>query len=269
MPIPKRTGQNNAVAQGTIPDYFRSLLDNPFKPRVGSIPPASKTGQSYRDAELLLAARAGGGMPGGNMGGSTNAGLAAMQPLASSPAERAYQSAKAEATAMSASDPLFKKYQVADLTKAYNAAKTNEEKQSIGLQIWAQTNPQLAAKLRPGQTGYEEVRQAPGMMASTGDFRPIAGGVLPADVDATSLAKAPTFAQPENPLEEVLPPGMLGSSFPGGLQFPESLVPAGVGENLPTESFRPTALEAFDPSAIDLDQTKRKLLIQAYNRGLK
>ena len=31
-----------------------------------------------------------------------------------------------------------------------------EEKNKIGLQIWATTNPELAAKLKPGQTGYQE-----------------------------------------------------------------------------------------------------------------
>jgi Na+-transporting NADH:ubiquinone oxidoreductase subunit NqrF len=55
-------------------------------------------------------------------------------------------------------DPLFKKYQVADLTKAYNTATTPEEKERIGLQIWSTTNPSLASRLRPGQSGLSNVR---------------------------------------------------------------------------------------------------------------
>jgi hypothetical protein len=71
------------------------------------------------------------------------------------PAERAYQQEKARVTQMTEQDPMFKKYKVAELTKAYNTASP-EEKNKIGLQIWATTNPELAAKLKPGQTGYQE-----------------------------------------------------------------------------------------------------------------
>lgn len=79
---------------------------------------------------------------------------------------------------MAAQDPLAKKYQVADLTKAYNAAATPEEKEKIGLQIWATTNPQLAQKLRPGQVGYQEsvnafTAQTPfaGLQQATGEMQ--------------------------------------------------------------------------------------------------
>ena len=71
------------------------------------------------------------------------------------PADRAYQQEKARVTQMTEQDPMFKKYKVAELTKAYNTASP-EEKNKIGLQIWATTNPELAAKLKPGQTGYQE-----------------------------------------------------------------------------------------------------------------
>ena len=80
-------------------------------------------------------------------------------PLASVPsggaADRSYQQEKARVTQMTEQDPMFKKYKVAELTKAYNTASP-EEKNKIGLQIWATTNPELAAKLKPGQTGYQE-----------------------------------------------------------------------------------------------------------------
>jgi hypothetical protein len=56
----------------------------------------------------------------------------------STPAERAYQQEKARVTQMTEQDPMFKKYQVAELTKAYNTASP-EEKNKIGLQIWAAT----------------------------------------------------------------------------------------------------------------------------------
>lgn len=94
------------------------------------------------------------------------------------PAERSYQQEKARASQLSEQDPLFKKYRVADLTKAYNTAATPEEKQRIGLEIWATTNPQLAQKLKPGQLGYQEatsafMSQSPlgQVQASTGDMQ--------------------------------------------------------------------------------------------------
>lgn len=94
------------------------------------------------------------------------------------PAERSYQQEKIRASQLSEQDPLFKKYRVADLTKAYNTAATPEEKQRIGLEIWATTNPQLAQKLKPGQLGYQEatsafMSQSPlgQVQASTGDMQ--------------------------------------------------------------------------------------------------
>ena len=81
--------------------------------------------------------------------------LASSVETPSNPEERAYQQEKARVTQMTEQDPMFKKYKVAELTKAYNTASP-EEKNKIGLQIWATTNPELAAKLKPGQTGYQE-----------------------------------------------------------------------------------------------------------------
>ena len=72
---------------------------------------------------------------------------------------------------------LFQKYQVADLTKQYNTAANPAEKQRIGLEIWAQTNPLLAAKLKSGQVGYTESRSAPGMSNAGG--LPIGGLPMP------------------------------------------------------------------------------------------
>jgi hypothetical protein len=72
--------------------------------------------------------------------------LASSVETPSNPAERAYQQEKARVTQMTEQDPMFKKYQVAELTKAYNTASP-EEKNKIGLQIWATTNPSLATKV--------------------------------------------------------------------------------------------------------------------------
>lgn len=108
------------------------------------------------------------------------------------PADRAYQQEKARVAQMSEQDPMFKKYKVAELTAAYNAAKSPEEKERLGLQIWATTNPTLAAKLKPGQTGYQEVSSLFGTQ-TMGTNQP---GVTQADM--TKFAEtvgAPAMAQ--------------------------------------------------------------------------
>ena len=92
-------------------------------------------------------------------------------------ADRAYQSQVSSIAQQTVQNPLFQKYQVADLTKQYNTAANPAEKQRIGLEIWAQTNPLLAAKLKSGQVGYTESRSAPGMSNAGG--LPIGGLPMP------------------------------------------------------------------------------------------
>jgi hypothetical protein len=76
--------------------------------------------------------------------------------------DRSYQQEKANIAQQAAQNPLFQKYQVADLAKQYGAAK-GADRERLGLQIWAQTHGNLAAKLAPGQTGYAEAMSAPGL----------------------------------------------------------------------------------------------------------
>jgi hypothetical protein len=105
--------------------------------------PLRNYGPGYKEKELAAGAAAERFRPGAGFPGQQGA------------ADRAYQQEKDRVTQMTEQDPLFKKYKVAELTKAYNTASP-EEKNKIGLQIWATTNPELAAKLKPGQTGYQE-----------------------------------------------------------------------------------------------------------------
>ena len=85
-----------------------------------------------------------------------NSGLINQPP--STPEDRAYEQEKSRALQLAEQDQLAKKYQVADLTQEYNSASTPEEKQRIGLQIWATTNPQLAQSVTPRQVGYEQAQ---------------------------------------------------------------------------------------------------------------
>lgn len=175
--------------------------------------------------------------------------------------ERAYQTERARVQQLSEQDPLFKKYQVADLTKAYNSAQSPEEKERIGLQIWAQTNPQLAAKLKPGQAGYQERFEAPGMQMSA---QSLYSAKLPTSGMATdaaaALAQTPSFTG-------VQPQVDLNTAFNTELNM------SGLGGSA-TPSFAPGSFPSggtgiFDPAALNIGETQRKLLIDAYNRRLK
>jgi hypothetical protein len=148
----------NTLGQNRIP-YFAP--NSTLGPRVGSIPAKDKTGESYRDAELRLAAAAraaagpsaGGGLGGGNAASALNVGF---RPLGGTPEERAQAAETARVAQLTAQDPELQRYE-----KARAAAKTQQEMDAardIGMAIWAQANPKLAAKVKPGQSGYEVIQ---------------------------------------------------------------------------------------------------------------
>jgi len=183
-------------------------------------------------------------------------------------AQRNYEAEKSRATQLAAQDQLSKKYQVADLTKAYNTAATPEEKEKIGLQIWATTNPELAQKLRPGQTGYSEAVSAFQSQSPLGAITKAAGGMQYADLS-------------QNPITTLMGPGGVPLDFsPAQLQTPLTGIEIPPTDKIGVKEFfsdtkpAPGVMEAFtEPlrlfSPEKLDETKRALLIQAFNKGLK
>ncbi len=230
------------------------------RPAVGSIPP-SANGESYRRAELRLgdAARAGGGGGGGGNAGYSLAS-AGGQSGGSTPADRAYQQEKARVAQMTEQDPMFKKYQVAELTKAYNTASP-EEKNKIGLQIWAATNPTLAKKVPPGQVGRQTSASMFGSQAfgtdvpgvtetiysQAGQQAGIPGGVqFPG---AEQAAKMNAFSMGADAQQ-------LGVTPPGSAPYPM------IGENVFKRGFEV-------PSSEDLSQTQLALLKRAFESRIK
>jgi hypothetical protein len=175
--------------------------------------------------------------------------------------ERNYQAEKARAAQLAEQDQLAKKYRVADLTKAYNAAK-GEEKEKLGLEIWATTNPQLAAKLKPGQLGYTETVSAFQSQSPLGAIAKAAGDMQFADkLGETAFASSiPAI----NAFELKTP--LTGVSF-----TPPSQI--GVTEAFNAATPLPGTMEAFtDPLKFlkpDLTQTQQALLKQAFNQALK
>lgn len=137
---------------------------------VGSIPPRDRTGESYRDAELRLsaAARAAGGPSAGGGIGGGNAASYVPSPTSggasgSPAAERAYQSEASRVAQMTAQNPDLQRYEA-----ARGAAKTQEEMNAVrdeGMRIWAAKHGGLAAKVKPGSTGYEAIQGVVGSSA--------------------------------------------------------------------------------------------------------
>ena len=175
-------------------------------------------------------------------------------------ADRSYQQEKARVTQMTEQDPMFKKYQVAELTKAYNTASP-EEKNKIGLQIWAATNPTLAKKVPAGQVGYQTSASMFGSQAFGTDVPGVTetsysqigqqGGV-PGGVQfpgAEQATKMPVFSMGADAQQ-------LGVTPPGTTPFPM------IGENVFKRGFEV-------PSSEDLSQTQLALLKRAFESRIK
>jgi hypothetical protein len=174
--------------------------------------------------------------------------------------ERAEIQERSRIAQLTEQDPLVKKYQVAELSKAYNAASP-EDKERIGLQIWATTNPTLAKQVRPGQVGY----QTSAAMSGSQVFGKDIPGVTQATYQQSS--------------EQVGAPG--GVQFPGsaqagsmnafgmganaqqlGVSVPGQAPPSMIGENVFKQGFNV-------PSSENLTQTQLALLKRAFEGRLK
>ena len=212
-------------------------------------------GPGYKERELAAGAAAEQFRPGAGFPGQQGA------------ADSSYKEDLSRAKQLAEQDQLAKKYQVAELTKAYNTASP-EEKSKIGLQIWATTNPELAQRLKPGQTGYSEAVTAFQSQSPLGAIAKAAGDVQYADLGNKA------FTSPTGPGGVPLgfSPGQLQTPLTG-IEIP-STDKIGVSEFFSNTTPAPGAMEAFTgPLSIlspeKLDNAKRALLIQAFNKSLK
>jgi hypothetical protein len=81
-------------------------------------------------------------------------------PVASAPAERAYQTEKARVAQMAAQNPDLQRYEAARKIAAGQNATPEQVQaaETIGMQMWARANPKLAAKVKEGQAGYADIQ---------------------------------------------------------------------------------------------------------------
>jgi hypothetical protein len=129
------------------------------------------------------------------------------------PADRAYQQELSRTAQLTAQDPELQRYENARV-----AAKTQEEMNSvrdIGMEMWAKANPKLAAKVQPGQSGFDTIykqtgqvptptfnplmeRTFPGMSRGAGEYTMGPSPLVP-QVDPALNPAGPTYALGEGP----------------------------------------------------------------------
>ncbi len=218
-------------------------------PRVGNLPP------NYRGDELRLSAAAraaagptaGGGIGGGNMASYIPAETSFAGTEGRGPAERAYQQEKSRVAQLTAQDPELQRYEAARRLAAAPGA-TPEQVQSaedIGMAMWAKANPKLAAKVQPGQAGFDVIQKQTGQMPAP-SFNPLmqrtfgyqTGGLAPgAEFTATT---GPT------PLVEQIDPALnpAGPTFVGGEGMPYANFGA-------VDKLTPEMIEAYKRQLLD------------------
>ena len=164
------------------------LGTQPSRRQIGGIPAKDKSGNLYRSEELRLGAQAradqigrggsgaGGSVGGGNMGGFIPPG-ASPTPFANPAAERAYQSERSSVAQQAAQNPELQRYQdqaalARQSLQGYDPASgplpgAAQTAQDMGMAMWAKANPGLAAKVRPGQSGFGAIQNTLASSAAT------------------------------------------------------------------------------------------------------
>jgi hypothetical protein len=248
--------------------YIGSRLQQGRTPyaKVGSIPP-SANGESYRRAELRLAdaARSGGGGGGGGNAGYSVAGSTTSS--FSPAAERAYQQEVSRVAQLTAQDPELQRYEKArkEAVAAGPGSAAEQSAEDMGMQMWAKANPKLAAKVKPGQSGYDAIQrmQGVGQMGSplnlpfdTSSPLGTTPPISPASYDAGKVAQGLGLSTvPRNAFA-----GASAAPYAGFSQGPTlQSAPLGVPSEMPSASYagatgiQPmgSAVDKFDPKGLE------------------
>ena len=119
---------------------------------------------------------AGGSVGGGTMGGFIPPG-ASPTPFANPTAERAYQSERSSVAQQAAQNPDLQRYQdqaalARQALQGYDPASgplpgAAQTAQDMGMAMWTKANPGLAAKVRPGQSGFGAIQNTLASSAAT------------------------------------------------------------------------------------------------------
>jgi len=215
---PQLTGrQKLGQAWGTIPDSLNYPQGGGFGYARGNNKRATQP--SYQDAQgntydavsgrLLYAAKPRrGSSPVGTSGGSLGGGSPA--------AEREFQAEVSRIAQLTAQDPELQRYErAAALARKPGATEQDvQTAEDIGMAMWAKANPKLAAKVKPGQSGYEVIQNElnAGQMGPVTNFpfdttRPLSPTPIPPEQRAVTYEGVRPVS-----LEGVTP--IVGGGFP-------------------------------------------------------
>jgi hypothetical protein len=216
-------GINWLSKNATLSD--RGALNGPYSHAIGSIPPKDKTGESYRDQELRLsaAARAAGGpSAGGGIGGGNMASYVP-NPQSSPAAERAYQQQLSSTAQQVAQDPqldAWSKQRALDV-----ASKDYSKSEDMGMKIWAERHKDLAAKVKPGQAGYDTIQQ-------------VLHGTMQQPMTQNLYTNSPTFPSVEN----------YANQQPNAIVYSSGIMPTRAIDNPKYGAYNSTSTQAFNLS---------------------
>lgn len=122
-------------------------------------------------------------------------------------AERAYRQEVSRVAQLTAQDPELQRYEAARKVAAAPGASPEQVQsaEDIGMQMWAKANPKLAAKVKPGQAGYDVIQ------------RTINAGTMGAPMDLnfpTGAAALGTSGAPETSSYTGVTPAAIGNVPP-------------------------------------------------------
>ena len=178
--------------------------------------PVSNLPADYKKTELAAgeaaeAFRPGAGFPGQQQ--FPGAPPAPVDPLSRlSPQDRAYQQERARVEAMVKSNPDMQKEEIA-------AARAKVRDQ--GMEAWAKANPELAAKVMPGQSGFSAIQGVVGRMPAPSDnplmartFGYQTGGAPDQQMGAATTGPTPAVLQASPELNPASPTFVGGEGAP-------------------------------------------------------
>jgi hypothetical protein len=202
-----------------------------------------RTGRDIPGANTDYSARLGGGSSGASQGGEGGRyqGAGSFTPLDPYAAQnREYERERARVEAMVKANPDMQKQAIAD-----ERAKVRDQ----GMALWAKANPTLAAKIKPGQSGYEAIQ---GTLAGN-DARAGQGFGMQEQLVPTPQG-FPTSV-----------PGLPeGAGFGAGFNIPQALmqtpaIPFGTQQAAQTPSTSATQSAFGQPSVLDTADFERLL----------
>lgn len=209
---PQPTGRQKLTqAWGKIPDDLNATQGGGFGYAKGGGQPGYQDAQGNTydavSGRLLYAAPA-----------RTTTGSPGSRPAAggSPAAERAFQAEKARVAQLTAQDPELQRYEraAALARKPGASAQDVQAAEDIGMAMWAKANPKLAAKVKPGQSGYEVIQNElnAGQMGPVTNFpfdttRPLSPTPIPPEQRAVTYEGVRPVS-----LEGVTP--IVGGGFP-------------------------------------------------------